>query len=178
MAVVSSSTDAPAPTETPTPSRTATRTKTPTRTPPPPATQTAAAVAVAQTQGARHATATREAALAQRTASAQATAARATLIAQYSSIDYRELVNYADSHIGDKVQVRGRVFNINSDSELQMYFAGTYDALYVVMASPFTGVYENDVITVYGTVLGENCGTNAFGGQICQPLLFDTFYSK
>ncbi len=163
-----------------TPSQTLAPTSTtaPSDTPVPPATQTAVALAAARTEVAFRATATRQALNLQRTLSAEATAARVTLVAQYVAIDYRELVNYADAHVGEKVWIRGRVFNINSNTELQMYFAGTYDAAYVVMEEPFSGIYENDVITVYGTVQGKNCGTNSFGAEICQPLISDGFYSR
>jgi hypothetical protein len=59
-----------------------------------------------------------------------------------------------------------------------MYLGWSYDAVYVVMRSPFSNIYEDDWIVVYGTIDGENCGTNAFGAEICQPLLIDAFYEK
>ena len=183
----------PSPTSTRSPTasatRTATSTSTATSTPLPPATQTALAIAGSRTSlaetaaanatvAAQAATSTRQALNAQRTQVARATAARATEIARYTQIDYRELINYADAHIGELVWVRGRVFNINSTEEFQMYFAGTYEALYVTTEDPFSGLYENDVITVYGVVGGETCGTNAFGAEICQPLLIEAFFVK
>lgn len=153
------------PTNTSTPTVTPTPTKTSTPTPTPNATQTARAIANA-TIGA-HATATRV-----------AENARATEVAQYTAIADKELATYPDAHVGEKVRVRGRIFNINNDRELQMWLGWSYDAVYVVMRRPFSGIYEDEWITVYGTVRGEHCGTNAYGGQVCSPLLENAFYTK
>jgi hypothetical protein len=139
---------------------------------------TAQAVALTRTSVAIKATATREALIAQRTATAQAIAATATEIARYTSIKWQELVNYAEAHTGELVKVRGKVFNINGDQQLQMWIAGTTEAVYVVMSEPFSGIYEDDVLLVYGKVAGENCGKNAYGAEVCQPLIIDAFYTK
>ncbi|MCL5997225.1 MAG: hypothetical protein M1546_14395 [Chloroflexi bacterium] len=144
------------------------------------ATATAAVVARASTATAvaeiRAATQT---AVAERIkATQQAQAEWNALIAEYENIPARDLVTYPDNHKGEKVKVRGRIFNINSDTELQIFLAGTYDAVYVIMADSYSDLYEDDVITVYGTVYGESCGENAMGGQVCQPVLIDAFYVK
>lgn len=200
--IASSNTSMPLPTATATltPLPTATQTMTPL----PPATQTAVAVIAKQTQAAIDATSTRQALYDQQTATAeavnatktqvamnktataevlaayraataQAISAQATKIAEYVVLPWQELANYADKYTGQKVKVSGQVFNINNDTELQMWF-GSREAIYVVMAEPFSGIYEDSWIIVYGTVQGENCGTNAFGGEVCQPLLVDAFY--
>jgi hypothetical protein len=176
----------PTPTFTLTPTKTATvtltptptNTKTPTPTPLPPTILTAQALALTQTKVAGNATATKQAYYLQQTATAQVKSAQATQIAQYKDIDWHELVSYANQHIGEKVKVRIRVFNIVSTTELQGYFAGTYEAVYVKMLNPFSGLYEDNSITVYGTVGGDECFDNAYGAQICQPLLKDAFYEK
>jgi hypothetical protein len=142
------------------------------------ATATAHARQASQTAIAFAATATRQASDARRTATVQAYWDYATLVAQYTRIPWRDLVTYPDAHIGEKVIVQGWVFNINSDQELQMHPRGSYDAIYVVMALPFDDIYEDMSITVYGTVAGETCGTNVFGGEICQALLVDAFYDR
>lgn len=116
--------------------------------------------------------------MSQRTATAQAISAHATEIAAYADIYWQELVNYADQHIGELVKIRIRVFNIISDRELQGYIAGTYEAVYIQMREPFSGIYDNTALTVYGMVSGTQCGTNAYGGTICQPLIIDAFYVK
>ncbi|MBI5933304.1 MAG: hypothetical protein HY867_06315 [Chloroflexi bacterium] len=105
-------------------------------------------------------------------------AATATEIAKYIEIDWRELSTYPDNHKNELVKVRIQVFNVVSGDTLQGYFYGTYDAIIVQMSEPLSGVYENDVITAYGLVYGKQCGTNALGGEICQPMLIEAFYTK
>jgi len=195
------------PTSSATPTRASTPTRTPTPTPLPPATQTAIARFATQTAVSLNATGTRQASDARRTATAiarfatqtavsldatatrqasnargtatvQAHWAHATLVAQYTRIPWRDLVTYPDSYIGEMVVLQGWVFNVNGNQELQMHIRGTYEAVYVVMARPFSDIYEDISITVYGTVAGENCGTNMFGGEICQPLIIDAFYER
>jgi hypothetical protein len=153
------------PTDTSTPTITPTPTRTPTSTSTPNATQTQRAI-INATEGA------------DATATKVAQNARATEIAEYEKISYDELVTYPDSHIGEKVWVEGRIFNINGNTELQIWLGWTYDAAYIVMREPFSGIYEDNWITVYGTIYGENCGTNAYGAEVCQPILTDAFYTK
>jgi hypothetical protein len=99
--------------------------------------------------------------------------------ALYSEIQNRELSTYPDNHAGERVKVKGMVFNINSDSELQIFLGNSSDyPAYIVFDEPFQGIYEDEYITVYGVVYGETCGTNAFGGEICQPLIEADFYEK
>jgi hypothetical protein len=148
----------------------------------PPATLTAIAIGQTQTQAALNYQATQTQAAANVTATRQsynatqdAAYAHATELAQYQDIYYQELTNYADNHIGELVRINIRVFNINSNTELQGFFAGTYDAVIVSFREPFSGIYENQSITVYGIVAGSICGTNAFGGTVCQPAIIDAF---
>jgi hypothetical protein len=136
-------------TRTSTPTRTITPTKTSTPTPLPPATQTALAVAASQTSEAMNATATAQAYLTQKLQTAIAISNRATALAQYKEIDSRELVTYPNNHKGEKVIIRGRIFNINGNTQLQMYLGWSYDAVYVVMRRPFSNIYEDDWIIVY-----------------------------
>jgi hypothetical protein len=110
------------------------------------------------------------------TATKEAFQARQTVVAQYKELYWKELINYPDKHTGEKVIVRGLIFNIVGDSELQMYCAGTYEAVYVKMSVPFSGLYKDNLITVYGTVNGTNCFTNTYNATICQPLIEDAFY--
>ena len=97
--------------------------------------------------------------------------ATATEIAQYQKIDYRELVSYPEEHIGEKVLVEGRVFNVNSTTQMQIFLGWTSDAAYIIARESFYGIYEDDRVIVYGVVDGENCGENAYGAEICQPLI-------
>jgi hypothetical protein len=130
-----------------------------------------AQVAVAQ--------ATRDAQGVQSTAQAEQHATAQARIADYNTIALRELITYPDKHTGEKVRVPGRVFNVlGSDGVLQMYGAGTADAIYVKMESAFSDLYEGDNITVYGIVGGRECFTNKAGGEVCQPLIEEAFYIK
>lgn len=171
-------------TSTPTPENTATPTATY-----PPETETAIAVQFTQTAAIEYknatataiadiATSTRVAYEKKTTATAQAISRQKTLVASYAEIYWKELITYPDNHVGEKVVIRGRIFNINGDTQLQLYLAGTYEAVYIVMDKPFSDIYEDDSITVFGIVDGENCGTNAFGAEICQPLISDAWYTK
>lgn len=157
--------NSPTPSLTPTPTNTATPTQTPTFTPTPNMTQTQRAI-IDATQGA------------DATATQRARRAKATEMAQYETIDRRELKTYPEQHKGEKIRVKGRIFNVNGNQELQMYIGWSYDAAYIVMREPFSGIYENDWIMVYGEIAGERCGENALGAEICQPLLKDAFFVK
>lgn len=112
------------------------------------------------------------------TATAVAKSHWATQIAPYVKIDIRELINYPDKHIGEKVYVSGSVFNIAGNYEFQMWAGYSLDAIYVETKAPLSGLYEDDWVTVYGTVGGQKCFQNSYGAQICQPLLKDAFYTK
>lgn len=165
-----------------TPSPTNTKTPTPTLTltpsPLPPATQTAEAIALIKTQNAQFATATREAYVSKVTATAVARSAKKTQIAEYKEIYWRELVNYPEQHVGEKVKVKIAVFNIVSNTELQGWLSQAYEAIYVQMKEPFSGLYPGNWINIYGVIEGKHCGTNAFGAEICQPFIKDAFYEK
>jgi hypothetical protein len=131
----------------------------------PPATQTAEHKNFISTQRAAASTATKEAKNTQ-----------ATKIAQYVKPETRELVTYPDNLKGQLIKVRGRVFNINGNDQFQFWIDGGRDAAYIVMQNPFSDIYEDTWVTVYGVGAGENCGTNAFGAEICQPLILGDFY--
>lgn len=183
------STIPPGPTDSSTASATATNTFVPTRTPVPPQTLTARAVDQQNTATAAYATATQEAVIATMTgevANRQATAtqaywekiARQTEIASYVSVSSQEIATYPDKYQGQNIRVSGTIFNINSDTEFQIYLSGTSDAAYIVLRNPMSGVYKGDYLTIYGTGAGTNCGQNAFGATICQPLIIDAFFTR
>ncbi len=182
--VTSTLTKTSTPTRTATPTKTATRTALPTSTPTvtntPPLPEEVTATAVKATADARIMGQTQTAvAISDRaTATRAAWSAQATKVASYKEIYWKDLATYADMHKGEKVIVRGRVFNVNSDREFQIFFSGTYEAAYIVMVNPYTDLYEDQVVTVYGVVKGENCGTNAYGGEICQPLIIGDWFTR
>lgn len=160
------STNTNTPTNSPTPTNTNTPTPTETNTPLPPATLT---------QIWREATQTKSAYF--KTATAMVRDATATEIASYTTIYWKELATYPENYIGVKVKVNGRVFNVLG-TVIQIYFAGTYEALYVNLRSNASGIYDGDSITVYGVVQGTECFTNTLGNQVCQPALKDAWYTK
>jgi hypothetical protein len=94
----------------------------------------------------------------------------------FKQIDYRELTTYADRHIGEKVFVFGRVFNVIDGKTFQIWMGGSYDPLVVKTSNPFSGIYKDSMVTVYGIVDGFASGSNAFGGAIKQPILRDAFF--
>lgn len=108
----------------------------------------------------------------------QAQATQTAEISKYQPIDIRELITYPNDHIGELVIVIGRVFNVNSNTELQIMVGDGFDAVYIVAREPYSGIYEDDTIKVYGLIYGENCGENSFGSTICQPLLMDAIIEK
>ena len=46
------------------------------------------------------------------------------------------------------------------------------------MDEAVSGIYEDDYITVYGTVYGSYCFDNAAGNQVCQPGIYNAWYEK
>jgi hypothetical protein len=113
-----------------------------------------------------------------RTATAVAKTATATFLNQYQPIDRRELVSYPNRHKGEKVVVRGVIFNITGERSFQMYLAGSYDAVVVETTAPLSGVYKNSSVKVYGTVEGTITFSNAFGADVTQPLIDQAFIVK
>lgn len=90
---------------------------------------------------------------------------------QYKVMNIRELDAYADRHIGRPVKLGGRVFNIMSDG-LQIMVSNYPVAIYIADRSILPGgVYDDEMITVYGRVAGFVTGTNAFGATVSQPLV-------
>ena len=184
-----SATYSPIPTKTITPTVTITPTLTPTLTltftPLSPQEQTG--TSVAQTQEIKNAalTSTKKAQDNAVTSTAiaisktkEAKGATATEVASYKEINWKELNNYPNNHIGEKVIIRGRVFNVVDDTSFQIFYAGTYEAAYITMMDPYTGLYEDSSVVVYGIVMGQGCGTNAFGGQVCQTQIAGVFFGK
>jgi septal ring-binding cell division protein DamX len=168
-------------TDIPTTTKTNTPTKVPTRTPTAtldPAMKTAIYKAQQATKKAQDATATKAVASLRKTSTAQAKAGTATEIASFLNINVKELVTYPKNHIGEKIKIRGRIFNINSNQEFQMWVGGSYDPVYVYMLKTYDDLYEDNYVTVYGMVADETCGKNSYGAEVCQPLIMGSFYEK
>jgi len=89
-------------------------------------------------------------------------------------VERRDFVTYPEKYTGQYVVVPGIVFNINSNTELQLYFGGDRESpVYVVAAEPYDDIYVDDDVVVFGNAAGSNCGTNSFGARICQALITD-----
>ena len=160
------------------PTETPTMTPAPTKTPlstPGPATRTAAAT-----------TATKSAENAQASATALFKIVEVTQIAKYTRPVTKELVTYPNNFKGKLIMVRGQAFNITPGEgqpwtdgrarEFQLRLDGTGEIAYIVMLDPFTDIFENKWVIVYGTGEGEHCELDASGQQICQPLIMGDFY--
>lgn len=96
----------------------------------------------------------------------------------FTVFDMRDLVTYPDTLKGAHVQLTGKVFNVNSDSQLQMYVGDNNDPIYVIADEPFKQIYEEDIVIVTGFVGGERCGENPFGARICMPLIEKAVITK
>lgn len=113
------------------------------------------------------------------TATVKASSGYATEIAKYTNIDPNELVTSPDKHINESVVVKGRVFYVVNHTDFLLWLDGvSYKAVYVSMANPYSDIYENAYVTVYGIVAGEACGTNAAGLDVCQPKIVGVFYER
>lgn len=92
--------------------------------------------------------------------------------------DVRELAIGRGFAVGDQLSLTGRVFNIEVDSAgtfMQIWVVapdGSEETVMVVYEGDSTGLFENMWVTAYGTYADKLCGTNSFGAEICQPLIF------
>ena len=168
------------PTSTPTltPIPTMTLTPTETFTPPPPIEQTRTAYLSTQQARSQGMTATQDYLAMAAQATRQSRNSTATEIASYNAISRQELINYPNNHTGEWVIVRGLVFNVASNTQFQMYYYGSWDAIYVIMSESYEKIYKDNYVVVYGRVGGQQCFTNAYGAEICQPLINGDFFGK
>ena len=131
------------------------------------------------TASANHALATVNAMNMTATARQEIANLNATEIAQYTSIDPNELITHPNNHIGESVIVRGRVFYVINNTDFQIWLDGvSYEPVHIAMVNPYSDIFENNFVTVYGIVAGEACGTNISGGNVCQPQIVGVFYEK
>jgi hypothetical protein len=123
-------------------------------------------------------TATAGASIATTTAIAEARAGTATEIASYVSVDWRDFTTYPDNYAGKSIKIEGTVFNIIDNETFQMW-VGSSQPVVVLCAPGLSGLYAGSIVTVYGVgAANEWCGTNAYGGTICQPQILADFYVK
>ena len=110
------------------------------------------------------------------TAFQAAQAATATYIGSFNLIDFRELRDYPANHIGEKVCLKGRVFNVNPPKEFQMYVGDTYDDAYIVTEAEFSKLYQDDPVFICGISADNKTFTNALGAQVSTPLIEHAFF--
>lgn len=109
-----------------------------------------------------------------------ATAVQATrqYVAEFKTIPWKELKGYPDNHHEEKIKIAGRILQIIGGEELMLIYPGTHDAFKAVFDTSFTGIYENQTITIYGTVIGEYCYNTQSGGTNCVPEVSVEWYTK
>jgi PBP1b-binding outer membrane lipoprotein LpoB len=98
--------------------------------------------------------------------------------ASFKTIAWKELSTYPDNHSGEKIKIRGRVFQIIQASAMMLWYPGTYDAFNVVFNKEFSGIYEDQTLTIYGTVVGEYCYDTRAGGSNCVPQIIGEWFTK
>lgn len=97
--------------------------------------------------------------------------------ANYSTVNAKDLITYPDNYKYKKIKFPCKVFNVITKSQFQCYIEDSYDSVFIITDQDYSGLYEDDKITVYGTGYGEHCGKNAFGAKICSPLISDAFFT-
>lgn len=102
-----------------------------------------------------------------------------SLTDQYPPVaDVRELAIGRGYEVSDKLSLSGSVFNIqfeNGVTSMQIWVNapdGSTEPVVVAYEGDSSGIFEGTWITAYGTYIGPVCGTNSFGAEICQPLVF------
>jgi hypothetical protein len=105
-----------------------------------------------------------------RLSAAEADQATKTFFAGYGKIDPGELISYADKHVGDRVEITGSAFNVTSKA-MSILLKPSYKAVIIVFASEQHSIYNDDIVTVYGTVGGFYTGKNTLGGDATEPYL-------
>ena len=99
--------------------------------------------------------------------------------ASFEQVQWKDFITYTDKYDGKKIRINCRVFNIvKSSNHIQCYVPGTYEAFYVKFTDSFDDIYDNNVLTIYGTGDGLECFTNTMGNQTCQPLIKDAFFTR
>lgn len=99
-------------------------------------------------------------------------------MAKFKYVDWKDFDTYPDKYKGEFVKLTCRVFNVISNDQFQCWYPGTYEAFFVLSVEEFDDIYEDNYLTVYGVGGGEHCGTNAFGGQVCSPIVVADFFVR
>ena len=96
----------------------------------------------------------------------------------FSKLEWRELNNYPNNHKGEKIRITGRIFQIIDAIDMLLWYPGTYDAFYVSFLKEFTGIYEDDSITIFGYIEGSYCYSTMSGGSNCVPKIIGIWFEE
>jgi len=99
-------------------------------------------------------------------------------MASYGTIPSYEFVTYSENYIGKKIVIHGEVFNVFNGNILQVWVDGSYNSMIVILRSKASGVYDNDNITIYGTVREKYCYTTMLNVHTCDPTVDNAFFTK
>lgn len=97
-------------------------------------------------------------------------------ISSFTKIEWKELKNYPNNHKGEKIRINGRIFQVIDAIDMLLWFPGTYDAFYVSFLEEFSGIYEDDSVTIYGYIEGEYCYSTRAGGTNCVPKVIGLWF--
>jgi len=105
--------------------------------------------------------------------------------ATYPTQTYDEMARNGDSHAGEKIQITGKVIQVqdSDDGGATLRVATSadgYDDVYLVqiMSSEWKGhrLLEDDQITIYGTVYGLYSYKTVMGNTQTVPAIIAVFY--
>lgn len=97
-----------------------------------------------------------------------------------SAIYYKDFLKNPIKYKGEKVNVLGRIFQIEESKDftaLQMYVTNDYKSVIVYYPGTMQ-IYEKDIINVYGEVGDIFEGTNAFGAKLSAPTITAKYIVK
>ncbi len=98
---------------------------------------------------------------------------------KFEDIVIKEFITYPKNYENKLIKLNCKVFNVISDDQFQCWIPGTYDSYFVFSANKYNDIYEDDILKILAVGAGEHCGKNAFGGEVCQPIVvMDSYIHK
>ncbi len=102
----------------------------------------------------------------------------------YPTQTYDEMARNGDAHAGEKLQITGKVIQVQDGNGFASLRVATnqngYDDIYMVQidSADWTGhrLLEDDYVTFYGEVYGLYSYTSVLGGKITIPAMTVVFY--
>ena len=87
-------------------------------------------------------------------------------------------LNLEDTNLPDEVFYSNLPICVIDAIDMLLWFTRTYDAFYVSFDQNYSGVYEDETITIYGIVKGNYCYNTQAGGTNCVPLIIGQWFEK